>query len=310
MDRFEELQTFVAVVETGNFSSAAERLNLAKSAVSRRIGELEARLDVQLLNRTTRRLSLTDAGHRFYELSVRLLGDLDEAEQAIASGRAALTGRIRLAAPLSFGLLHLEPALSEFLHSHPDVDLDLDLSDRQINLVEEGFDLAIRIGELSDSTLVAKRLAPIHFVNCASPEYLRRNGTPATPQELVNHHGLAYGYISAGQQWSFIGDDGSSTTVKVRTRLRANNGDALQQAAIAGLGVLVSPTFISYNAIATGQLVPIMPHYRMASMAAFAIYPSRRHLPQRVRMLIDFLAERFGDEPYWDQEMAQALNHE
>ncbi len=310
MDRFEELQTFTAVVESGNFSAAAERLNLAKSAVSRRIGELEARLGVQLLNRTTRRLSLTDAGHTFYEHCARLLGDLAEAEQAVASGQAALGGRIRMAAPLSFGLLHLEPALSEFLLAHPDVELDLDLSDRQINLVEEGFDLAIRIGELSDSTLVAKRLAPIHFVNCASPEYLRQHGTPSTPQELINHYGLAYGYISTGQQWTFVGDDGSTTTVKVRPRMRANNGDALQQAAIAGLGVLAGPTFIAYRAVAAGQLQVIMPGYRMASMAAFAIYPSRRHLPQRVRVLIDFLAERLGDEPYWDQEMAQALARE
>jgi len=300
MDRFEELQTFVAVVEAGSFSAAAERLNLAKSAVSRRIGDLEGRLGAQLINRTTRRLSLTDAGHRFYERSARLLGDMEEAELAVASGQTELRGRIRMAAPLSFGVLHLAPALDEFLAAHPELELDLDLNDRQINLVEEGIDLTLRIGHLADSSLVARRLAPIHMALCASPAYLQRQGMPRTPQELGRHQGLVYGNIPESQQWTFVAPSGESITVRVPTRLRANNGDLLLQAAIDGLGVVATPTFLSYRAVAEGKLQVLLPDYQMPPATAYAVYPSRRHLPQRVRALIDFLAGRFGDRPYWD----------
>ncbi len=300
MDRFEELQTFVAVVEAGSFSAAADRLNLAKSAVSRRIGDLEGRLGAQLINRTTRRLSLTDAGHRFYERSARLISDMVEAELAVASGQTELRGRIRMAAPLSFGLLHLAPALNEFLAAHPELELDLDLNDRQINLVEEGVDLTLRIGQLSDSSLVARRLAPIRMALCASPAYLEQHGAPHTPQELSSHQGLVYGNVPESQQWSFTAPGGEAVTVKVPTRLRANNGDLLLQAAIDGLGVVATPTFLSYRAVAEGKLLNLLTDYQMTSATAYAVYPSRRHLPQRVRALIDFLAGRFGDRPYWD----------
>ncbi len=306
MDRFETLQTFVAVVEAGSFSAAAVRLDRAKSAVSRQVAALETRLDVQLLNRTTRRLSLTEAGREFHERAQRILADLEEAELSVAAEQTALRGRLRLAAPLSFGVLHLAPALDEFLLRHPELVLDLDLDDRRINLVEEGFDLALRIGELPDSTLVARPLAPIRMQLCASPDYLRRHGTPRTPQDLAFHAGLVYGNVPEAQQWRFVDAAGKVHSVKVPARLRANNGDVLIRAAVEGLGVVVSPTFIAHRALAAGELVPLLPDHQAPGTGAYAVYPSRRHQPQRVRALIDFLAQRFGDTPYWDQNQTPA----
>jgi DNA-binding transcriptional LysR family regulator len=301
MDRFDSLHTFVAVVEAGSFSAAAVRLDRAKSAVSRQLAALEAHLGVQLLNRTTRRLSLTEAGREFHERAQRILADLEEAELSVAAEQTALRGRLRLAAPLSFGVQHLAPALAEFLVLHPELVLDLDLDDRRINLVEEGFDLALRIGELADSSLVARPLAPIRMQLCASPDYLRRHGTPRTPQDLAFHAGLVYGNVPEAQQWRLLDAAGKVHSVKVPARLRANNGDVLIRAALDGLGVVVSPTFIAHRALATGELVPLLAEYQAPGTTAYAVYPSRRHLPQRVRVLIDFLAQRFGDTPYWDQ---------
>jgi DNA-binding transcriptional LysR family regulator len=231
---------------------------------------------------------------------VRILSDLQEAEASLASDQSALRGRLRLAAPLSFGLLHLAPALEAFLLLHPELVLDLDLDDRRINLVEEGFDLGLRIGELEDSSLVAKPLAPIRMCLCASPDYLKRHGSPQTPAELAFHAGLVYGNVPEAQQWRLLDADGKSHSVKVPARLRANNGDVLLQAAIAGLGLVASPSFLTWQALASGQLVQLLPGYRLTSTRAYAIYPNRRRLPERVRVLIDFLVARFGDEPYWD----------
>jgi len=307
MSRFDELHTFVAVVEAASFSAAAERLGLAKSAVSRRISELEGRLGAQLLNRTTRRISLTDAGREFYERAQRLLSDLEEAEQSVIAGQAALRGRLRLAAPLSFGLLHLAPALDAFLAEHPELVLDLDLDDRRINLVEEGFDLALRIGELADSSLVARALAPIRMQLCASAEYVQRHGLPRQPSDLAAHAGLVYGNVPEAQQWRFIESGGKSHVVKVPARLRANNGDVLLRATLDGLGICVIPTFLCAEALARGDLIALLPGYEAPGTQAYLVYPSRRHLPQRVRALVEFLVQRFGMAPYWDQRLAEAL---
>lgn len=300
MGRFNELETFVRVVELGSFSAAADRLKLAKSVVSRRITDLEERLGARLLNRTTRRLSLTDGGQQLYERAVRLLLEIDEAEQALAAGNGALRGRLRVAAPLSFGVRHLAPLVEEFLAAHPGLELDLDFNDRLVNLVEEGFDLALRIGDLADSTLVARRLAPIRLVTLASPDYLRRHGEPRRPEDLAGHQGLAYSNVPGGQAWRFLDPAGRPRAVVVPARLRANNGDVLLQAAIRGLGVVVSPTFIAHEAIAAGHLVPILRAFEAPATAAWAVFPSHRHVPARVRAFIDALAARFGDEPYWD----------
>ncbi len=301
MDRFETLQTFVAVVETGQFSTAAARLTCNTSVVSRRVAQLEARLGVQLLQRTTRRLSLTDAGRAFYDRAVRVLTELEEAEQSVAAVHVAFTGRMRVAAPLSFGLLHLAPIISAFLDAHPDLQLDLDLDDREVNLVEEGVDLSLRIGRLTDSSLVALPLAPIRFLLCASPGYLARHGVPQTPGDLLAHRCLIYGNMPEPQLWRFVAPGGQMETVRVPVRLRANNGDMLLAATADGIGISVQPTFIAYRAIIEGRLRPLLPGYTLPAATAYAVYPSRRFVPRRVRALIDFLSERIGDQPYWDE---------
>lgn len=303
MDRFEEMHTFVRVVETGSLSAAADRLDIAKSAVSRRLAELEARLGVQLLNRTTRRINLTESGRRFYRRCQQILADLEETEQQVSSEHAQLRGTIRIAAPLSFGIQHLAPVLNDFLKEHTEVGLDLDLDDRQVNLMGEAVDLGIRIGRLEDSSLIARRLAPVKLSLCASPQYLQQNGEPRHPSELSAHTGLSYSNIPEGQQWQFRRPDGELFSVRVPHRLRANNGDVLLKAAIDGLGILASTTFIAYRAIEKGLLKPILCDYQLPPVHVYAIYPAQRHLPRRVRVLIDYLAERFGDDPYWDRNL-------
>lgn len=296
MDRFEEMHTFVRVVKAGSLSAAAERLNIAKSAVSRRLSELETRLGVQLLTRTTRRLNLTESGRQYYERCQTILTDMEEAELAITSGDIALRGTLRIAAPLSFGISHISPLLNEFLQLHPELKLDLDLNDRTLNFMEEDVDLAIRIGRLADSSLVARKLAPTRFIVCASPSYLAKYGEPRSPQELERHIGLNYSYAES-PSWHFIRPDNTAITVRMNYRMRANNGDVLLKAAIDGLGILQTPGFIGAEAIQQGQLVPILTDYTCPSGAIYAIYPQQRYLPQRIRVLIDYLVAGFKDNP-------------
>ena len=301
MDRFEDLRTFVRVVEAGSFTGAAERLQRAKSAVSRRLSELEDRLGVQLLNRTTRRLDLTATGRDFYARCVRLLSDLEEAELAVSSEHASLRGTLRVASPMSFGILHLADAINDFLSLHQDLRLEADLDDRRANLIEDGFDVAIRLGALADSTLIARRLAPMRRVTCASPAYLERFGTPRSPDDLVNHTGLSYSNIPDSAHWQYRCPNGERRAARIGNRMRVNNGDMLLSAARHGLGVVVSPTFLAYQAIEQGALVPILTEYALPEESAYAVYPPGRHLSYRVRVFIDFLAERFGERPYWDR---------
>ncbi len=301
MDRFEEMHTFVRVVEAGSLSAAADRLDIAKSAVSRRLADLESRLGVQLLNRTTRRINLTDSGRQYYQRCQRILADLDETEQQISSEHDRLRGTIRIAAPLSFGLLHLSPVLNYFIKSHPEVNLDLDLNDRTVNLMDEGVDLGVRIGKLADSSMMARKLATARRIVCASPAYLKQHGEPQTPEDLQHHVGLSYSNISEAQQWQFYDQDGNKIAVRIPSRMRANNGDVLQKAAIDGLGIDMTVSFICYQAIEQGQLKQILSNYNLKDEGIYAIYPSQRHLPRRVRVLIDYLVTRFGDQPYWDR---------
>lgn len=296
MDRFEEIQTFVRVVKAGSLSGAAERLNIAKSAVSRRLADLEARLGVQLLTRTTRRLNLTESGRQYYERCLTILADMEEAELAITSGDIALSGTLRIAAPVSFGISHLSPVLDEFLLQHPELKLELDLNDRTLNFMEEEVDLAIRIGRLEDSSLVARKLADTQMIVCASPDYLTKYGEPTHPQELEQHTGLGYSY-SKSHYWHFIGEDNKDIPVRINERMRANNGDVLLKAAIDGLGIIMTPDFIGNNAIQNGQLIPILTDYGLTAGDIYAIYPRQRYLPQRLRVLIDYLVERFKDQP-------------
>jgi len=303
MDRFTDIETFVAVVETGSFSAAAERLGAAKSAVSRRVSALEARLGVKLLNRTTRRLNLTDSGRAFFERAGRILADLAEAEQAVSDAECALRGRIRVAAPLSFGLQHLAAAVTDFARQHPAVQIDLDLNDRQVSLVEEGFDMAVRIGQLADSSHIARRLCAIRRVAVASAGYLAQHGTPERPEDLVNHAGLRYTNMPRHLYWQFTTPEGRKLSPEVPDRLTANNGALLTRAAVDDLGVAVQPVFIVHRELADGRLQTILDDFPIPSEALYAVYPPGRYQSRRVRVFADFLAERFGGEPYWDRDL-------
>ena len=300
MNHFEEMQHFVRIVEAGSISQAAEQLGLAKSGVSRRLTELEARLGVRLLNRTTRRSSLTEAGRTFYEGAVKLLSDVAELDALVADSEASLQGRLRLAAPLSFGLGHLAPAIEEFVRAHPGVVIDIDFSDRQVDLVAQGVDLAVRIAELGDSSLKARRICPIRLMLCASPDYLERRGTPRSPEELAQHQVLHYD-IGGGPVLKLADGRGGERLLPVRPHLVANNGEFLRDMAIAGHGIVLVPTFIAWRAVALGELVPLMRDFWPTPLNAYAVYPQTRYLSRRARGFIDFLAERFGANPYWDQ---------
>lgn len=301
MDRFDAMATFACVADVGSISGAAERLGIAKSAVSRRLRDLENHLGVELIHRTTRHLALTPSGEAFYHRATRLLADLDEAEEAVSREHGELSGVIRLAAPLSFGLLHLQPAINAFMAAHPWVNFDLNLDDNEVDLVAEGFDLGVRLASLPDSTLIARKLAPIRNMAAASPDYLARHGTPQHPSELIDHDCLIYSNVPANQVWGYRDEQGRWRPVKGRTRLRVNNGDFLREAAIRGPGIVIEPTFLLHRAVAEGRLVPILTDTEWPEIGAYAVYPQTRHLAARVRAFIDFLGQRFAGEPYWDQ---------
>lgn len=300
MDRFEHMQTFVKVVEAGSISAAAERMEIAKSAVSRRIATLEERLKVQLFRRSTRRLSLTETGRGYYERCLRILADLEEAELAVSQAHGTLRGSLRVAAPLSFGLRHLGPAINDFLAEHPEVEFDLDFNDREVDLLAEGFDVAVRIARLPDSSLIARRLWTSRLVVCASPGYLRAHGRPRRPAELAAHRCLVYANAPEPNLWRFRSPEGREEVVRLHPQLRANNGDYLAAAAVAGQGIVLTPSFIAYEALARGTLLPLLTDYRLPEVNAYAVYPRTRHLSQRVRAFVDFLAARYAGVPYWD----------
>jgi len=303
MDRLEAMRTLVAVVDSGGISAAAERLDVAKSAVSRRIAELEEHLGAQLLRRTTRTVQLTDTGRSFYERCLGILADVEEAESAVRQEHGALRGRLRVAMPLSFGVLHLAPAVIAFLERHPDVELDLDLNDRQVDVLQEGFDVAVRIADLADSSLIARRLTTVRLLPCASPGYLQRHGAPRTPEDLAGHRCLVYSNAPDGAAWQYRTPAGEPRQVRVGVRLQANNGDLARQLALAGEGIALAPTFIVYRELARGELVPLLQEWRWPQFNAYALYPPTRHLSRRVRAFVDFLAERFAGVPYWEKEI-------
>ena len=299
MGQLEELANFVRIIDSGGISRAAEHMDVAKSAVSRRLAELEARLGVRLITRSTRSMTLTDAGKGLYERSLRILSDVSEAQDEASEAESSLRGNIRLAAPITFGLRHLSAAIVEFAARHPDVHFDVDFNDRRIDLIDEGVDLAIRIGDLADSSLVARRLTTIRHAVCASPNYFERYGVPAVPADLREHRGLRY-TNRPQNRWAWRTPNGSKGTVKMPSTMQANNGDFLLQAAAAGGGIIISPTFIVYEAIRDRQLQAVLTDYEWSPLNAYAVYPENRHLPQRVKAFVDFLADHFGDPPYWD----------
>ena len=306
MNRFDDMLAFVAVAESGSFTAAAERLDVAKSAISRRVSALEERLGVQLIRRTTRRLNLTDSGRSFYERSTQILSDLDEAESAVRQQHGELHGTLRVALPLSFGLRHMCRPVSDFAQLHPHLRFDLDLNDRRVDLLEEGLDVALRIGHLEDSSLIAKRLFTVRSVVCASPGYLVDHGEPVTPGDLAGHDCLVYANLADPHLWECEDPEGNRVSVRINPTLRATNGDLLCAAAENGLGIVRQPTFIAGEAIRRGTLVPILTRYHWPDAPAYAVYPPARHLSYRVRAFIDYLAEQFSGTPVWDEDCDSA----
>lgn len=297
------MAVFAQVVEEKSFSGAARRLGLSKAAVSRQVAALEDALGSQLLNRTTRRLSLTEAGLVLYEHCARIAAEAEAAERAAANLSAAPRGLLKVNAPMSFGQLHLAPALAAFLARYPEVELEVTLNDRYVNLIEEGFDLAVRIGRLEDSSLIARRLAGARQILCAAPAYLARRGAPDAPLALKDHDCLLYSYQRSPNEWRFKGPRGEER-VRVQGRFTANNGDVLRQAALDGLGVALLPSFIVGPDLRSGALTELLTAYRPPELGVHAVYPASRHLSPKVRRLVDFLAARFGPTPYWEPDAA------
>ena len=257
MDRFENMNTFIRVVEAGSISGAADKLSVAKSAVSRRLKELEEHLGVELFHRTTRRMNLTDTGRAFYHQSVRIVEDLIEAELATSQAHGTLKGSLKIALPSTFGIMHMGPAINEFLNLHPQIEFDLDFNDREVDLMQEGFDLAVRIAILPDSSLIARRLAPIKTIICASPVYLEQKGLPQCPDDLRTHQCLVYNLLRDYEYWKFTDTNGQEIKTKIYPYLKASTGEFLKDAAVQGLGIIQSPTFIVYKEIERGTLVPL-----------------------------------------------------
>lgn len=300
MGQLEDLQVFVRVVGAGGIGRAATQLGMAKSAVSRRLSELEARLGLRLINRTTRKSSLTEAGRAYYHRAGQVLADVAEMNAMTSDADASLQGTMHLAVPLSFGLSHLAPALDDFAQLYPKLVLNIDFSDRHVDLVEEGFDVAFRIAEMKDSSLKARVICPVRHCICASPEYLRRFGEPKVLEDLKDHRWLKY-QTASSVPLKLIDSEQKEHRVRMSSTLISNNGDFLNQMAISGHGIVISPTFISWRALKDGELIRILESYSPPPMKAYAAYPQTRYLSQRVRQLIDFLVERFGDNPYWDK---------
>lgn len=301
MDRFRAFEVFAAVVGKGSFLQAAKALNTSPANVTRYVGELEAHLGARLLNRTSRRLSLTESGQALYERCRSILDEVTEAEAIVSASALRPRGRLRLNAPLSFGVLHLAPLWPRFAERYPEVEFDVSLIDRVVDIVEEGYDLAIRISRAGPMTHVARKLAASHNIVCASPEYLARHGAPATPDDLARHVCVGYSHAFTANDWHLLDANGALHVTKVSYAMISNNGDTARAAALAGMGIIWQPTFIVGPDLKAGRLIRVLPDYHMPDIDVLAIYPSRRHLSAKVRVMVDFLAESFAGTPPWDR---------
>ena len=309
MDRFEDLRAFVQAVESGSLTRAAEALQVATSAVSRRIKELEGRLGTQLLQRTTRQMRLTAAGESFHARAVEILQALEEAETEAGCQSRTLTGPLRIAAPLSFGRSHLSPILVDFARAHPGLELDVDFSDRVVDLVAEGHDLAVRIGNLRDSSLIARKLLDVRAVVAAAPGFWDRHGVPTDPRALGEFPALCYTGSERIDSWRYTDPKGGAGVVHMRAAMRSTNGGFLRDAAIAGLGIVMQPSFLLHDAVRVGQLVPVLCDHRWPTVAIHVVYPQTRHLSARARALIDTLRARLGSRPDWEDFIDGCLPH-
>jgi DNA-binding transcriptional LysR family regulator len=298
MDRFHTITAFARVVEAGSFARAAERMGVSVSAVSRQVAELEAHLDVRHLNRTTRRLSLTESGQAFFDRCVQLLADLEEAELAVTSASIVPRGTLRITCSATFGSRHLAPAIAAFAARHPQLRFDVELSERIVDLVEEGFDLALRIGDVGSQNLVARRIGATRVLCCAAPSYLERHGEPREPEELAKHLCLTYEYSPNRNVWSFRDPRGGERNVRIAGPVHANNGRFLETLAVHGTGISREPDFISGPDVRAGRLKPILQKFEPLPLPIYVVYPSRRHLSAKVRAFADFLVERFATEKW------------
>ncbi|KFB67181.1 LysR family transcriptional regulator [Candidatus Accumulibacter vicinus] len=305
MDRFDSMRIYLRVAEIGSFAAVARQMDVARSVITRQVAALEAHLGVKLIARSTRSLTLTSAGSTYLESCREILDLVEAAESGLADERQEPRGLIRLSVPLSFGLRHLSPLLMDFSATYPEVITEIDFTDRRVKLIEEGLDLAIRITRRLEPLDVRRRIGSSHLVVVASPEYLRRHGEPRHPRELVKHECLIY--LPAQQEgWPFL-VDGVTEVFPVRGRMRANNGDALLDAAIRGLGITAQPSFLTAAAIEAGWVQPILRDYPMPELGIYALLAGNRYVPQRVRVLIDYLAERIGARPYWESAYPEEL---
>lgn len=297
MDKFREMQAFAAVVDAGSFVKAADGLGQSKAAVSRYVGDLESRLGVRLLHRTTRRLSLTEEGKVFHARCKDLLAVVDEAEAEVTARTGEAVGQLKVNVPVSFGLRHLSHLWAEFMTLHPKVTLDVTLTDRVVDLLDEGYDLAVRIARLPSSSLVSRQLSSTRLILCASPTYVNRHGAPTDVSELASHAVIAYTLLSMGDHWQFDGPDGPAT-VTVVPRLRANSGETCVAAALQHQGIVLQPSFLIGTHLKSGALVELLPQFRSIELGIYAVYPTRKHVTPKVRLLIEFLVDAFRMQPW------------
>jgi len=296
----QEMAVFSRVVAAGSLSAAARELGLSPALVSRRLAALESRLGVRLINRTTRSLNLTVEGSRYYDVCTRVLTEIEEADAEVSVGRVEPQGALKVSLPASFGHQHVAPLVPQFAARYPKVELALSLSDRNVNIMDEGFDVGVCIADLQDSSLAARKLAPNRRVVCASPAYLAAHGRPRTPDELAKHNCLVTRDFAA--TWEYKAADGKPGSVRVQGRYACDNWEVLREWALAGLGIALKSTWDVYRQLQEGSLITLLPGYTFHSdVAIYAVYPHRRFLPAKTRVFIEFLAQSFGPEPYWDQ---------
>lgn len=300
MESLSDITVFVQVVDSGSFTATAERLGLSKSVVSKYVTRLENQLGARLLNRTTRRLSLTEVGRVFYARSLRGLQEIEDAKAEVSRLQGEPRGTLRLNAPMSFGVLHIAPAIPDFLSQYPDLSVDMNLDDRIVDVVEEGFDVSVRISELPDSSLVARRVGPCRHAVVAAPSYLERFGTPRTPSDLRDHNIITYRYQQSAGEWHFRSPDDKPVSVPVSGPVQMNNSLAIREALLGGVGITRTPTFVVGRDIQEGRLIPILRDYRALEVSIYLVYPERRHLSPKVRAFVDFITARITETPYWD----------
>ena len=301
MDRLTSLGVFVAAVEEGSFAAAARRFGLSPAMAGKHVSAIEADLNVRLLQRTTRRLSLTDAGQTYYERCKRILEAFDEANREAGDSQGTAHGVLRVAAPVTFGAMHLGDIVARYLEDHPHVNVEVLLGDRYVDLMDAGVDVAIRIGRLTDPRLVTRRLAPCRMVVCASPAYLERHGAPRKPEDLRLAQRLAFSEAVSSGDWTLLDARDRAHAIDGPCRMIANNAQMLLAAALSGAGITYGPTFVFGEHLRRGELVALLPGYRAADLAIQAVYPSTQRIPLKVRRFVDYLAGTFGDEPPWDQ---------